>query len=80
MLTDKELVELISKLDTITSAVHQLDVAHVSLIGYPKDIFALEEYILKASELRRKEEGETHIYRDGITHITPATTATELPK
>ena len=73
MLTDKELAELISRLDTITTAVHQLDVAHLDLIGYPEDIFALEKHVL---ELR------THTYRDGMSHttrITPATIATQLP-
>ena len=80
MLTDKELAKLISSLDVMIVAVHQADVAHIGLIGYPKEIFALEEHVLETNALRRKAEDETISYRDGMTHITPATTATQLPR
>ena len=80
MLTSKELTELINKLDVMLVAVHQVDVAHIDLIGYPKDIFALEEHVLETNALRRKVEDETIRYRDGITHITPTTTAIQLPR
>jgi len=79
MLTDKELAKLISKLNIITLAVHQVDVAHIALIGYPEEVFALEKHVLETNVLRRKAEDKTIRYRDGITHITPATTATQLP-
>ncbi len=48
MLNDKDLAELISRLDLITSALlHQDDVAHISIVGQPEDIVALEEHILE---------------------------------
>jgi len=58
MLTDKELLELISKLDVITIAVHRTDVAHIGLIGRPREVFALEKHVLEVSILRRKAEDE----------------------
>ncbi len=49
-LTDKELAELINKLDPITIHIHKGDVAHISLIGYPADIFALDDYLMKKGD------------------------------
>lgn len=50
-LTDKELAELINRLDPITLAVHKTDVAHISLIGYPADVFALDDYLMEKKNL-----------------------------
>ncbi len=47
MLNDKDLAELISRLDLITSALHKDDVAHIHVIGYPEDIIALEEHMIE---------------------------------
>jgi len=52
MLTDKELVELVNRLDPITLHFHQVDVAHIALIGQPEDIIALDAY------LEQKERGK----------------------
>ena len=52
MLTDKELVELVNRLDPISMHFHQVNVAHISLIGQPEDIVALDAY------LEQKERGE----------------------
>ena len=56
MLTDKELVDLISRLDVITVAIHQPDVAHIGLISCPKDILALDAHVMEVADLRRKVE------------------------
>ncbi len=45
MLTDKELVALVNRLDSITLHFHQVNVAHISLIGQPEDIVALDAYL-----------------------------------
>ncbi len=44
-LTDKQLVDLINRLDSITVAEHSPGVGHISLIGWPVDILALENYL-----------------------------------
>ena len=52
MLNDKDLAELISRLDLITSTLlHQDDAAHISVVGQPEDIVALEEHILEVSRI-----------------------------
>lgn len=43
----KALIELINRLDPISLARHQEDVAHISLIGRPEDIFALDAYLME---------------------------------
>lgn len=54
MLTDEALLRLIKRLDPIAIAVHTGNVAHISLIGYPGDIYALDTYLMQKRELKKE--------------------------
>ncbi len=48
MLTDKELVRLIRRLDPATSALlHSNGVATITLIGWPDDVVKLNDYLMQ---------------------------------
>ncbi len=60
-LTNKELVELVNRLDSISLGIHQPDVACITLIGYPEDILALDAYLMWFREHQKMLEIEPYL-------------------
>ena len=65
-LTDKQLVDLINRLDPIVVAEHSPGVGHISLIGWPADIFALDIYLMN------KTKPDPDQYQDQETGAQPS--------
>jgi len=49
MLTEKELLSIIKRLQPISIGLHKIDVGTITLIGDPRDTDALDEYLMKRS-------------------------------
>jgi len=43
----------IDKLDVINVGIHASDVAHISLVGHPRDVLKLEDYINERTKRKK---------------------------